>query len=134
MDPLEISRVVPILTLAYLGDAAYELKVRTYLARDGAKPEKLHRLAKRFVSASAQSKMVEVLLPLLDETETQIYHRGRNAKSHSHPKNVDLSEYHRATGFEAVWGYLHLAGDEQRLEELFDAILKTNSAPCGANE
>ena len=122
MDPLEISRNVPILTLAYLGDAAYELKVRTFLARDGAKPEKLHRLAKHFVSAAAQSNAIEALLPLLTEEETQIYHRGRNAKSHSHPKNVDLSEYHRATGFEAVWGYLHLAGAEERMEELFEII------------
>ncbi len=123
MEKLEISRTVPVLTLAYVGDAAYEVKVRTYLAKDGAKPEKLHRLAKHFVSAAAQSKAVETLLPLLSEDEVQIYHRGRNAKSHSHPKNVDLQEYRRATGFEAVWGYLHLAGDEERMGELFERIL-----------
>ena len=66
---------------------------------------------------------VEKLLPELSEDEQEIVRRGRNAKSHSKPRHADLGTYHAATGFEALWGYLYLAGEQKRLEELFERII-----------
>ncbi len=122
MEKEEIIRGCDTLSLAYIGDAVFELYVREYLLRTGAPAGVLHRRAKRFVSAAAQSGFVEALEPLLTEQEAGVYRRGRNAKSHSHPKNVDLPQYHRATGLEALFGFLHLAGDTVRERELFAVI------------
>ena len=114
------------LSLAYVGDAVYELLVRQYLLESGlAVNGTMHKRAKDFVSAHAQSMILETLSDALTDDEKAVVRRGRNAKSHSHPKNADLSEYHNATGFEALWGYLHLAGDSERITELFDIIKKT---------
>ncbi len=114
------------LSLAYVGDAVYELLVREYLLESGlAVNGAMHRRAKDFVSAHAQSVILEALNDTLTDDEKGVVRRGRNAKSHSHPKNADLSEYHNATGFEALWGYLHLSGDSERIKELFDIIKKT---------
>lgn len=123
MDISQARRISP-LTLAYEGDAVYELKVRTYLLynADGS-VNTLHRLAGKFVSASAQSDFMEFLEPILTETELEIYHRGRNAKSHSRPKNADMICYRRATGLECLFGFLHLTGQNERIDELFDYIL-----------
>ena len=114
------------LSLAYVGDAVYELLVRGYLLESGlAVNGTMHKRAKDFVSAHAQSAILESLTDILTDDEKGVVRRGRNAKSHSHPKNADLSEYHSATGFEALWGYLHLADDYDRINELFDIIKKT---------
>ena len=114
------------LSLAYVGDAVYELLVREYLLEDGlAVNGTMHKRAKDFVSAHAQSELLEKISDFLTEDEKGVVRRGRNAKSHSHPKNADISEYHTATGFEALWGYLHLAHDFERITELFD-IIKQN--------
>ncbi len=114
------------LSLAYVGDAVYELLVREYLLESGlAVNGTMHKRAKDFVSAHAQSEILEKIADALTDDEKAVIRRGRNAKSHSHPKNADICEYHTATGFEALWGYLHLAGDFERINELFD-IIKQN--------
>jgi len=111
------------LSLAYVGDAVYELLVREYLLESGlAVSGSMHKRAKDFVSAHAQSELLEKLSDILTDDEKAVVRRGRNAKSHSHPKNADLSEYHTATGFEALWGYLYPSGDNGRITELFNII------------
>lgn len=107
------------LTLAYMGDCVYELYVRAYLLAGGnLSSNKLHRKAKGYVSASAQSRFMERLEPLLSEEEEGIYKRGRNAKSATVPKNADVIEYKRASGLEALIGYLYLEGRRDRLDEI----------------
>ena len=87
---------------------------------------KLHKVAIGFVKAHAQSESIEHILPLLTDAEEEVYKRGRNAKSPTVPKNADVTEYRRATGFEALIGFLYLDGQSERLEYLmmnaFDAI------------
>ena len=109
------------LVLAYVGDAVYEAYVRTHLVKGGNIPvHRLHRMSTRLVSAKAQSDIVEALLAALDEEEIRIYKRGRNAKAATTPKNADLNDYRRATGFEALVGYLYLAGRFGRLGEILE--------------
>lgn len=115
-DPRQLSP----LTLAFLGDAVYELFVRERLVRAANRPARvLHGLAVRQVKASAQACAAARLLPLLNEEELAVYKRGRNAHPGHIPKNASHSDYHAATGFEALVGYLYLQGRTQRLEELF---------------
>ena len=112
------------LTLAYLGDGVYELLVRSYLVGRGNAPVNLlHADAKEFVSAERQSLFLELLLPLLTQEETDVYKRGRNAKPHTTRKSSSLMDYKRATGFEALFGYLYLKGEYARIHTLFSAIL-----------
>ena len=82
-------------------------------------PERLHSASLLFVTASKQSRALENILPVLTETETDIYKRGRNAKSRV-PKSASAAEYRRATGMECLFGYLYLSGDKARVQELFD--------------
>ena len=118
------ARQLSPLTLAFLGDAVFELHVRERLAEKGSAPVgALHRRAVNVVCAKAQSVAAELLLPLLTEEELTIYKRGRNSQS-SVPKNADPSEYRSATGLEALFGYLHLCGDRQREAELFETVWK----------
>ena len=121
----EQARRISPLILAYEGDAIYELKVRTHLLEtaDG-NVNALHRKASAFVSAAAQSAFMEFLEPILSEEEVEIYHRGRNAKSHSRPKNADMIAYRRATGFECLFGFLYLSEQRERIDELFSYILE----------
>ena len=107
------------LALAYIGDGIYELIIRTIVVSKGNRQvKKLHREASCLVKAQAQSAMMEVLRPLLTEDEADIYRRGRNAKSYSVSKHASVNDYRRATGFEALMGYLYLTGDMDRLMEL----------------
>ena len=107
------------LTLAYIGDAAYELVVRTFLVDQGnSRPDKLHRKASSMVKAAAQAAMAEALKDSLTEEELSVYRRGRNAKSPTMAKNVSMSDYRKATGFEALMGYLYLKGEQKRLIDL----------------
>lgn len=110
------------LTLAYLGDAVYELLVREKLLREGNRPNgTLHAEATAYVSSKGQSDAFLKIEPYLNEDELAIFRRGRNA--HSVPnKNNDYDEYRRATGLEAVFGYLRLCGDNDRIHELFAMI------------
>ena len=107
------------LTLAYIGDAAYELVVRSiFVKRANCQVQKLHQKVTACVSAKAQAKMIQALQPLLTEEEAGIYRRGRNSKPYTKAKNATLPEYLEATGFEAVIGYLYLNGAFERMNEL----------------
>ena len=117
-------RMYSPLTLAYIGDAAYEIVIRTILVRKAnMQVNKLHRHAAGLVKAEKQSAMIEILEPLFTEEEKQIYKRGRNAKSYTKAKNASTIDYRRATGFEAVMGYLYLKGDYKRMIDLIRAGL-----------
>lgn len=112
------------LSLAYIGDAVYELLVRRYLLSTGLLDNGImHRRAKEYVSAKSQAMFLQKLTPHLTDDELGVVRRGKNVKVHSHPKNADLCDYHSATGFEALFGYLHLCGDNERIEQLFDIIV-----------
>lgn len=109
------------IALAFEGDAVYSLYIRRHLIFQGqTKPNQLHRLATRYVSAKAQASLIEKMLDqeVLTEKELDIYKRGRNAHSHTKAKNTDVITYKMSTGFEAVMGYLHMTEDLTRLEEL----------------
>ena len=107
------------LTLAYIGDAIYDLIIRTLIVKQGnSRPEKMHKRASALVKAAAQAEMIERLLPMLTEEEHAIYKRGRNAKSYTMAKNATMLDYRKATGFEALMGYLYLKEDMSRLIDL----------------
>ena len=113
-------------TLAFLGDAVYELYVRQMLVETANMPvNKLHGLAVERVRASFQSNAYSVIEEHLTEEEQAIWKRGRNANSVKAPKNADPVEYRRATGLEALFGYLFLLGRKERLEELFEMIMNS---------
>ena len=108
------------LSLAFVGDAVYELLVRRMLAAGVEhNVNDLHKECVCLVNAARQAQAMDRLLPLLTEEELTFYKRGRNAKSTHTPKNKTQAQYHKATGFEALFGYLYLKGDIERLEELF---------------
>lgn len=112
------------LSLAFIGDAVYELLIRKYiLSRSDARVQELHRETVRMVNASFQAEAMTCLLPQLSEEEEAIYKRGRNANSAHTPKNKSEAEYHKATGFEALFGFLYLSGRYERISELFDMIV-----------
>lgn len=107
------------LALAYIGDGIYDLIIRSIVVGKGnTSANQLHRRTSRLVKASAQSEMIEVLLPVLTQEEEAVYKRGRNAKSPTMAKNATMSDYRRATGFEALMGYLYLKGQMERILEL----------------
>ena len=104
------------LTLAYIGDAAYELVIRTMVVEKGNRQaSQLHRLTTSYVKAQAQAAMIEALEPELTEEELAIYKRGRNAKSYTSAKNASILDYRKATGLEALICYLYLSGREERV-------------------
>ena len=108
------------LTLAFLGDAVYELCARQYVVAQRNRPVgELHQQAVALVNAGAQSAALERLLPLLTPEELAVFKRGRNASASSTPKHAEIADYRRATGVEALFGYLFLRGEQQRLQELF---------------
>ncbi|MBP1043411.1 Mini-ribonuclease 3 [Vagococcus sp. BWB3-3] len=115
------------LALAYVGDAIYEIYIRDYLIRQGqTKPNMLHRQATTYVSAKAQSYLMKEMMAaeVLTEEELVMYKRGRNAKSHTSAKNADITTYRVSTGFEALFGYLHLTEQKERLETLVHWCIK----------
>ncbi len=110
-------------TLAFLGDAVYSLWVREKLVLSGSgKAADFQRAAGKIVSAHGQSAFLEKVLPLLTVEEEEIYRRGRNAKKATKSKNATAGEYSRSTGFEAVLGFLHLTGNQERINELLSYI------------
>lgn len=128
MDKEQVIKNCGSLSLAYIGDAAYELVVREYILKSGISANgKMHIRAKQFVSACAQSGFLQKISPYLTEEEAAVIRRGRNAKPHSHPKGAALSDYHNATGFESLWGYLYLTGNKKRMDELFDIIVQSEA-------
>ncbi|MBO5360366.1 MAG: ribonuclease III [Clostridia bacterium] len=111
------------ISLAYIGDAVYEILVREYLVLEGNRPpEELHKLAVSFVSAKAQAAAIERIAPMLTEEETCAFKRGRNAKVSHVPKGASVAHYHNATGFEALFGHLYLTNQTERMRELFKFI------------
>ena len=112
-----------MLALAHVGDAVFELLVRTKLCAQGPRAvAQLHRQTVAQVNASAQAEDMKKLLPLLTEEETALYKRGRNAKVNSVPHHADIGSYHAATGLEALFGWLYLLGRTDRIRELFNVI------------
>ena len=112
------------LQLAYVGDACYELMVRTYLLDKNLSVNILHKETIKYVKADAQSKIVHSLEEILNDKEKDIIRKGRNTKTNSSPKNADLIDYKYATGFEALLGYLYLTNQNTRLGEIFSYIIE----------
>ena len=113
------------LTLAYIGDAVYEIVIRTIIVEKGNAPvNKLHHKASSLVKAVAQKEALEAILPMLTEEEEAVYKRGRNAKSYTSAKNASVIDYRIATGFEALMGFLYLMGNNERMLELVRVGIK----------
>ncbi len=113
------------LALAHVGDGVYSLMVRTFLCQSGTGTSRgLHTQAALAVSAPEQAKAAARIALLLTEEEAAVYRRGRNAKVNSVPARSAEAEYHAATGLEALFGWLWLRGERDRLEELFKAIME----------
>lgn len=107
------------LTLAYIGDAVYDVIIRTVVVERSNRPaNELHKKTSSFVKAQTQAEMIEALQPLLSEEEEAVYKRGRNAKSYTSAKNASIGDYRKATGFEALIGYLYLQDRTERVLEL----------------
>ena len=118
--------LINVITLAYIGDAVYEVYVREYLVKKGiAKVEELQKESVKYVSAKNQCKILSYLMDnnLLTEIELDVVRRGRNYKRTSHPKNTDIITYKMSSGFEAMIGYLYLNNDKDRLNEIINYIL-----------
>lgn len=112
-------RTLSPLTLAFEGDCVYDLILRTVIVeRHNASPNQLHREKSRLAKAPAQAEMAEVLQEHLTQEELAVYRRGRNAKSHTTAKNASVLDYRKATGLEALYGWLYLSGQEERLLQL----------------
>lgn len=113
------------LGLAHIGDSVFELLCRSYLcARGGKNVGNLHRDTIAMVKATAQAEFVDKLLPLLTQEEVAYYRRGKNAHVHAVPKSATAAEYAKATGLEALFGALYLAGKTDRLNQLFRAVME----------
>lgn len=112
------------LTLAYIGDSIFDLIVRTVVVERGNEPvNRLHRKTVTYVKAETQSAIIEALLPDLSAEELAVYKRGRNAKSYTSAKNASIGDYRKATGLEALVGYLYLCGRTERILELMKSGL-----------
>ena len=128
MSAQDVNRI-SMLGLAHVGDAVYELLVRTSLCNQGhCAVKQLHRLTVDKVKAPSQARAAELIVPQLSEEELGIYRRARNAKVNSVPHNAQLSEYHAATGLEALFGWLWLLGRTERIAELFSLIQEADNA------
>lgn len=111
------------LNLAFIGDCIYEILVRETLVCDANRPvNDLHKESVKYVSAKAQTQAYERIKDILTEEEQAVFKRGRNAKVGHSPKSASEGEYHCATGVEALFGYLYLKGDTDRIKELFSKI------------
>ena len=110
-------------SLAYLGDCALEICVREYLVSEAglSSSARLNKAALDFVRASRQAEAMKNILPLLDEAEDAVFHRGRNMGHGNVPKGATVAQYRAATGMEVLAGYLHVLGQKERLYELLDA-------------
>ena len=123
------------LGLAHLGDGVYELMVRSWLCLHGkATARNLHRATVGYVAAPAQARRAERILPLLTQEEADVFRRGRNTAPHSVPKGASRGEYQTATALEALFGWLYLQGQTQRLNELFAVLMGEADAPKSVQE
>lgn len=119
------------LQLAYIGDAVYELLVRTYLLTRDTSVNDLHKNATKFVRAKAQAKIVHLIGDDLNKVEKSLIRRGRNTKTNTSPKNTDIIDYKYSTGFESLIGFLFLTNQEERIEEIFEMIINSNASKEG---
>ncbi|WP_295859200.1 Mini-ribonuclease 3 [uncultured Oscillibacter sp.] len=118
-------RAVSSIGLAHVGDAVFELLVRSWLcARGKATGKGLHRAAVAIVCAESQARRAEKLLPLLTEEETGVFRRGRNANVHTVPSHASRAQYAEATALEALLGWLYLSGRRERVSELFGVMME----------
>ncbi|SHK99755.1 Mini-ribonuclease 3 [Desulforamulus aeronauticus] len=125
---------LPSLVLAYVGDAVYELAIREFLIGQGlGKVNRLHREAVRYVKAAAQAKALFAMEEKLTEEELAVVRRGRNAKIASLPKNADFMDYRHATALEALIGYLHLQGKQERVQTIVGLALEAIAKGRQAN-
>ena len=125
-DVAEVNTMSP-LTWAYVGDAVFELLIRTHLInKTRSKPHMLHIEAIKYVKADAQVEILRRIEDKLSTDEMEIVRRGRNAQNHHVPKNATVEEYSYATAFEALIGYLYLTKQDQRLKEILDMCINEN--------
>ena len=118
-------RSISSIALAHVGDAVYELLVRSWLCVQGRATGKgLHRAAIELVRAESQARRAEAILPLLTEEETSVFRRGRNAQVNSIPAHASRAQYSTATAVEALFGWLYLSGKKDRAAELFGEMMK----------
>lgn len=132
MDIEKTPKLLAPLTLAFVGDGVYELMVRKTVVSLGDRPAgKLNEMKVNLVRAGAQALVYDAVLPLLSEEESDILKRGRNANTASVPKHAQAAHYRKATGVEALFGYLYLSGETTRLEELFATAMNVLQAREG---
>ena len=131
LQPVD-ARMYSPLVLAYIGDAVYELLIRTKVVNHGSiQVSKMHKKSASLVKAETQANMIKLLSDELTEEEQAIYKRGRNAKSATMAKHAAMIDYRMATGFEALVGYLYLKGDQERLLRLIhDGLEKMGEFSC----
>lgn len=110
--------------LSFVGDAVYSLLVRTYLSDKSRPSGELHNMAVEFVKAPAQAAAFNRIESYLTEEELSVFRRGRNFHTSNTPKSSSGHDYHIATGIECLFGFLHLSGRTQRINELFSIIIK----------
>ena len=122
---IEVNMMSP-LTWAYVGDAVYELYIRTHLVnKTNLKPHKLHIEAIKYVKAQSQAQALKKIEVNLTEKEKEIVRRGRNTENHHVAKNASVQDYMYSTAFEALIGYLYLTNQEKRIKELVEMIIPT---------
>jgi len=118
----ELAQISP-LVMAYVGDAVYELAVRSRIVMDRSRKIKdIHQEVVGLVNAEKQAQLLRKIESRLTEEEMAVVRRGRNAKTHSVPRHADTADYRWSTGLEALFGYLYLKGDEERLREILEMI------------
>lgn len=123
------------LTLAFIGDCIYDLVIRTVIVEQGNRqPQSLHKKKSSIVKAQTQALFIEALTEDLDEKEADIYRRGRNAKSYTSAKNASIGDYRKATGFEALMGYLYLTGKEDRMLSLIKRAIELTGTKIYGNK
>ena len=123
--PPDQIRGISSIGLAHMGDAVYELLVRTWLCAHGKATGKgLHRATVALVCAPKQAELAQRILPLLTEEEQAVFRRGRNANVHSSPAHASRAQYQQATALEALLGWLHLSGRHDRVEQLFAVMME----------
>ena len=123
--PPDQIRGISSIGLAHMGDAVYELLVRTWLCAHGKATGKgLHRATVALVCAPKQAELAQRILPLLTEEEQAVFRRGRNANVHSIPAHASRAQYQQATALEALLGWLHLSGRHDRVEPLFAVMME----------
>ena len=118
-------RAISSIGLAHVGDAVYEVLVRSWLCAQGKATGKgLHRATVELVCAPKQAELAEKILPVLTEEEQAVFKRGRNANVHTIPQHASRAQYAQATALEALFGWLYLQGEKERINELFGRMME----------